>query len=202
MARYNPAKAYLEQARCFLHADIEIPSQDKYDVPPPNLVLAQIASTYIFSYMAIVAFVAHEIDHLWNEPDRPLQLAYPKAKSVRPLLNGDLKDLKECLKALCRHCTIPYIHEEKPTEWNQLLSVLKDVRDYMVHPNPDPQAFHDTVTKAGADRTWDFAPGVAQAIISYFYEATHRPVPEWLRSNQEFVVDRIRALRVAREDEA
>lgn len=96
-------------------------------------------------------------------------------------MKGPLKELKCALNELSDQSQIPRIHEAKPEIWRRLNELLKEYRDYFVHP--EPEKFHDHVESVFS-HPWGFSSQVATEIISYFFEESHGDVPDWITKPQ------------------
>jgi hypothetical protein len=109
---FDLAHAYLEMARAHhgtpVIADSGTDSADKRITN--NTVLALDAHGYIFSFMALNAFVSGALWRVWEVPNSPLKLKYPQANSFKHLLKTHLRELKMCISdspstSNCRRCT-------------------------------------------------------------------------------------------------
>jgi hypothetical protein len=191
-----PVQAYLEQSRSFLAADINgIPKDVSEDSHLPlTFVFAFLSQSYLFSYMAVQTFAAEQLWTIWNADDQLLQQKYPKATNFEHLLNSDLKDIKEQLKAMAEILDIPPIHVNDPILWNNLLQVLKVTRDFLTHPSLDPDKVDSVIGHVMTKRDWRFASGVASKVILHFIQMTGSPVPEWIHENTLFTIPLINVL--------
>lgn len=197
--KIEPPKAFLEHARSLINVKILAPSDEKVpddSVLPSGLIFASIAQTYIFSYLSVLAFVTENVSGIWKEKKSDITNVYPNAQSVEHLFNSDLKEVKEALKFLCSFHKIKPIHEAEPILWNDFLQVVKTTRDFFSHPIPDEHKFDKIVGDAFTKHNWQFASSIAVGIISYFYSAKNLEIPNWLKENQDFKIESIRALRV------
>jgi len=183
---FQLSKAYLELSRSFFKVPI-------IDDLTENTFFALMSMTYVFSYAAIVAFVNGQIGQLWYKNESALKKKYPQ-QNINILLHKDLRELKKTIKELCIQHDIKILSEAKPQTWNDLLQVVKIVRDYIIHPKPNPQDFQEIMKKAFQNRTWNFPSKVAEEVIGYFYEQTGNNIPSWIRENTEFEIDSIRTL--------
>lgn len=200
--RFEPERAYLEMARAALPVAILKPNLPESAEEPdwsslsatPNTLLAILAQSYVFSYMAVTAWANKQIGVLWKEADRPIQKLYPEANSLGELLNRELKQLKDVLKAISEVHNIKPLHEAEPRIWNDLLQVVERVRHFLTHPVLNQDEFDEIVGEAGTRRSWEFPSTVAEKTIAYFYDANGYPVPDWVHENQEFTIEGFRPL--------
>ena len=198
--KIEPPKAFLEEARSLLGTKILKPSNDP--IPddaevPSNIIFASIAQTYIFSYLAVLAFATENISGIWRDDNDRIREMFPNAKNLDHLLNSDLKEIKELLKTICYFHNIKPINDEEPDLWNEFMQVVKVTRDFFSHPIPDEHKFDKIVGEVFAKRSWRYASSVAENIISYFYKKKNLEVPDWVKENQDFKIETIRALRIA-----
>ncbi len=190
----SPERAYLELARSSLGSAILTPNNG---VTPPNIYLAILAQTYVFSCMAMSAFVNNYLGDVWERDDKPLQTEYPKAKDLSDLLKkSDLRELPKAINALCKHLHIQPIHESKPELWKDFEHALRRTRNFLVHPCPDDELVNEILGGAMAKYAWVFPSKVAEQVIAYFFDAQLFEVPTWIRENQEFTIKEIQALSV------
>jgi len=195
---FNLAQAYLEMARA--HHRVPVVGRKGVDREKMsmtnNTVLAFVAHGYVFSFMAMTAFVTVCLWKVWEHPNSPLKSKYPKAKSFKHLLKTDLKELKDCIKEACKHYGLKPLHTAEPKLWYDLLQVLKTTRDFMTHPTPDATEFDKIVGDALKKHTWAKPSQIAEQVLRYFYTNQTQKPPEWLKKNQEFCFKAICALSV------
>jgi hypothetical protein len=193
---FDFVQAYLEMARAHHHVVVRAPK----GVSPKglrmtnNTVLALTAHGYVFSFMAVNAFVTVLLWKVWELPNSPLKSNYPKAKSFKHLLKTDLKELKDGLSEACLHYGVKPMHLADPQLWNEFLKIVKWTRDFMTHPTPDPIEFSKIIGDALEKHTWERPARIAERVIQYFYAAESQTPPEWLKQNKEFCFETIRAL--------
>jgi len=70
------------------------------------------------------------------------------------------------------------LHVARPQAWRELNELLKGYRDCFIHPNPE--SFHNHVEATG-NLKWGFPSNVAAEIIAYFFEATQKQIPPWVK---------------------
>ena len=198
---YNPPQSYLEMARAiFVDGQIRIHHSREGDASQAdmtcNMVFALLAHTYIFSYMAINAFVTERLARIWQEPNSLLKAKYTDAKEFADLLNvrGKLSQLNNCINELCCQLQLTPLHTDDPKLWKNLLEVVKLRRDFLTHPKPDPEKFDKIIGDAINKDSWEFPSRVAEDVIGYFYASQKDREPDWLRKNREFRFEGIRAL--------
>lgn len=191
-----PVQAYLEQSRSFLAADINgIPKDASEDSHLPlTFVFAFLSQAYMFSYMAVQTFAAEQLWTIWNADDHLLQQKYPKATNYEHLLNSDLKEIKEQLKAMADILGVPPIHVNDPILWDNLLQVLKVTRDFLSHPSLQPDKVDSIIGHVMTKRDWRFPSGVASKVILHFIQSTDSPVPEWIHENALITIPLINVL--------
>ena len=192
--QFRIEQSYLEQARSCLQTEVvQIKGTTTTDpAMSPNLMYALVAQTYIFSYLALLSFISIQVGILWKAQDAPLQKRFPKAKDLQHLLNSDLKEVKDAIKIICEESKIEKLHEADPILWNELINVLKPVRDFLSHPYANSEEFNKIMDEAMTKHSWNFPSKVAEKVISYFYEKTSRPTPDWVKQNQDFAVQTIK----------
>ena len=88
--------------------------------------------------MAVQTFAAEQLWTIWKADDQPLQRKYLNATNFEHLLNSNLKEIKEQLKAMADILGIPPIHVNDPILWDNLLQVVKVTRDFLSHPSLEP----------------------------------------------------------------
>ncbi|MBC9867607.1 MAG: hypothetical protein F7O42_06940 [Opitutae bacterium] len=144
------------------------------------------------SYNAVLAFATRHLRVYWD--NGYLKNKYPERRSFHDLTRWEFRSLKGHLIALCDCLGKEKISDANNTLWNELIQLKKD-RDFVNHPNPDPEEFQKFVNEALINRTWEFAPRVASDIIGYFYEDLDSPRNNWLRENQEFKFPTIKVIK-------
>ncbi len=196
---FNPPQSYLEMARAiFVNGKIHI--HHRSDHPDSqadmtcNTTFALLAHTYVFSYMAINAFVTEKLASTWQEPNSPLRAKYTEAKHFTDLLRGKLSKLNDGITELCCQLQLTPLHTADPKLWKSLLEVLKLRRDFLIHPKPDAVEFNRVIGDATSKDSWEFPSRVAEEVIGYFYVARKCPKPDWLKENTEFRFEGVRAL--------
>ncbi len=196
---FDLAQAYLEMARA--HLKVPVVSASKVNTEDVrmtnNTYIALIAHGYIFSYMALTAFVSGTLWKAWEQPASSLRVKYPNAESFEHLLNSNLRRLKDSITELCLHLNLQPLAEADPPLWIELLQVLKKTRDFMVHPTPNPSEFHKVVSEAMERHSWGKPIEITERVMRYFFSRQPENVPSWLSKNEDFCFEAIRALRVA-----
>lgn len=202
--QFSLEKAYLEMARASF--SIKCIREDGKGLPEGffmtnNTLFALTAQTYIFSYMALVAFVNLQLGMLWKISDSPLRKKYQKAKDLNDLLkHTKLRELKEAIKELCTQYEITHINKNNSALWNDLNQFVKETRDFMVHPKPDKIMFQKIMERTLNKLNVDFPVNVVQNIISYFYYSRRLIIPKWVKTNQEFKYPEILALSTKKHE--
>lgn len=193
---FDFVQAYLEMARAHHRVVIRAPK----GVSPEglrmtnNTVLALTAHGYVFSFMALNAFVTVCLWKVWQLPNSPLRSKFPNAKNFKHLLKSDLKHLKDGITEACKHYDLPPLHTAEPEVWTDLLQILTTTRHFMAHPTPDHTEFNKVVGDAMEKHPWARPAQIAEKVIRYFYTGGTLKPPEWLEENKEFCFETIRAL--------
>jgi len=130
---------------------------------------------------------------VWKKDNKYLKKKFCAVTQISDLLRNDLGELKEGLKELCLALNIKKINEANPELWNDLLNVVKQTRDYLVHPKPDPAEFQQIAGEMIAKRNFNFPVSTAENVIGYFYDHCLGNRPDWIRENQEYSIIRIDA---------
>lgn len=195
---YDLAQAYLEMARAHHGAPVVAAS----GINPEemrmtnNTALALVAHGYVFSFMALNAFVSGCLWKIWELPDSPLKAKFPGVSDFKHLLSSDLKELKKCISELCEQYKLEPLYEADSKSWNDLLQVVKTTRDFMTHPTPDASDFDKIVGDAMEKYTWTRPAQIVEQVMRYFYTNQTHKMPKWLDKNQEFCFKAICALSV------
>ena len=180
---YSLTQAYLEAARAFLYSP-EVTEGDQDKVPTLDTLNALVATTYVFSFMAVEAFVDYQLERDWDSPESQLRKELPDVQAVEDLLKKQLGDVKERLKKLCASWRVPPLDEADPQLWEDFIC-LRDVRHFLIHPTRSRERMA-LLRKAGEERPWGFASGVASRILTYLYTVASHPLPDWLCRNTQF----------------
>lgn len=193
---FDLAHAYLEMARAHLGVPVRAPQgTSPEDRRMTNTTLfALVAHGYIFSFMAINAFVSICLWDIWDRPNSPLQAKYPKAKGFKHLLKTDLRELKDSINELCAHYNLEPLHKSNPEVWNGLLQIVKATRDFMTHPTPDAVEFNKIVGDAVQKHTWGKPAHIVEQTMIHFFDKQGLASPEWIKKNTDFQIEAIRAL--------
>lgn len=118
-------QAYLEMARYWsMVAD----AQDRQETI--NALYAIFAHTYIFSYLAVQAFVAYRLHEFWKSPTATLKDRYPAHTTFDLLMKRQdgLGELKKAIKELCTQYGIPGIHEADSQLWTDFTNFVREAR--------------------------------------------------------------------------
>ena len=187
-------RAYLEAARSFLPVNFVDSEGNKIKISKLT-GWALVSIIYSMSYTAVVAFSTIQLLPYWN--NGVLRKKFPEASSFDELItdNRKLGTLKKSLKTLCDCQGKKRISEANSTLWTDLIKVVKDHRNFIIHPKPDQEKFQKFFEDVMSNRTWEFAPGVASKIIGYFYDEPDSARNDWLRENQEFKFPTIEVIK-------
>ncbi len=93
---------------------------------------------------------------------------------------GPLKEIKNALKELSLQYNLEPIHTARPKLWRHLNELLKNYRDFFLHPNPDH--FQKYVGETG-NAQWCFASDTASGILEYIYEGCRGEAPKWVNTS-------------------
>lgn len=190
--QYQLSKAYLQWARAVVGTKIRCAAKDDFRYPP-NLMLAVVSHVYLYSHMAIVAFVNGQLGMLWSQQNAYLRGKYKHQTDIAELFHRDLGELKVCLRELCQALGIEDISTAEPRIWNDLNQVVKQSRDFLVHPKKDPALFQN-VMNGITRKNFGFPIQVAEKTIAYFYSRTRpKVIPKWLSENDEYSIPEIAA---------
>ncbi len=169
-------KSYLDMARCFDGAQVCRDSNEVSENSVFTQEFAMVSCVYIYSYLAITAFVSEQLYEIWRKPSNKLREKYSSFEDFKDLMWSKFRDMNRALKELAQSNCITPIHEAKPKLWHELNTFMREYRNYFAHP--DPESFRKFVTEiSGHDL--NLGPRVATEIIRYFYTATETPVPGW-----------------------
>ena len=177
-------KSYLDMARCFDGAEVCRDSKEASENSVFTQEFAMVSCVYIYSYLAITAFVSEQLYEIWRKPNIKLREKYSSFESFKDLMWSKFRDMNRALKELARSNCITPIHEAKPKLWHELNTFLREYRNYFAHP--DPERFSEVIDGIGCLQL-NLGPRVATEIIRYFYTATGTPVPGWLSDRGIFV---------------
>ena len=190
---YQLSKSYLQWARSILKVEIACqPPPDSEFKFPPNLLFALTSHAYLYSHMSIVAFVNKQLHQEWAKGNRHLRSKYSNAEQFERELRHGLGSLKNGLPELCLALRITSLAQAEPQLWTDLLEVVKESRDFFVHPKPDPAVFQSMVLRT-LEEKWIFPIKTAENVLAYLYRNTTGTVPSWVISNQEYSIPRIEA---------
>ena len=177
-------KSYLDMARCFDGTKVCRDTDEVSEDSVSTQEFAGVSCAYIYSYLAITAFVSEQLYVIWKKPSTNLREKYSSFENFRELMWKEFRGINRALKELARSKCITPIHEAKPKVWQELNEFLREYRDNFVHP--DPESFPEFI-KAISRHQLNLGPRVATEIIKYFYTATGTPVPDWLSRRGIFV---------------
>ena len=171
---YHVAKSYLDMARAVIDTQLHIPRLCSKNDAEFGLV----SCTYVYSHMAITAFVSGQLYYLWNSKGSALSGKYPQYNSFAEFMGKEFRETKKALKQLCDELKIKKHHETSPETWQELNQFLKNYRDYFVHPTP--QDFSSIMEKI-VRKPWNFASDTAVAVIGHYFDERQKERPNWLK---------------------
>ncbi|WP_166267121.1 hypothetical protein [Marinobacter caseinilyticus] len=187
---YDVTKAYLDMAYAIIDSEISVAddlnaksSQHKNDAD-----LARQSCAYLYSYMAITAFVSVHLFEQWEKEDSPFREWNSDFSSFERLMRIRYRELKDGLKALCDIVQVPRMHEQSPKVWQHLIEFVKDYRDFFVHPTP--KKFSEVISSAKA-RPMRFPVDTAVEAIGYFYDKNDQQRPAWLEDRRDLQIPEI-----------
>jgi hypothetical protein len=157
------------------------------------------ALSCVFSYAAIEAFVnmgifqhlkkAEELNHKnlrgeceISEFDKKLSIENPTKESIEGIISG--KTTSEKLKFLCHLSGLKRIHDADPKLWQEFMGLLKEFRDYVIHPKPFPKESGGKIGGLLIRNKLGSYNSIASRVIRYFYLNLPDLVPEWIENNQ------------------
>ena len=173
--QYHIAKSYLDMARAVIDTELhEQKSGSKNDA-----FFGLMSCTYVYSYVAIVAFVSGQLHRRWKQEDSQLRKKHhPKYGTFNDLMRYEFGEIKDGLKELCCELNIPPHHKGAPQVWNALNDFLKKYRDWFIHPTPE--GFNESFDEVG-NKQWMFASNTAVEVIGYYFDEVNCPRPDWLK---------------------
>lgn len=177
--RFHVTRAYLDLARAVVDTPLTGDS-DRSEVQ--DAYFGIMSCTCVYSHMALRAFCNSHLHNMWSADNSPLRAKYDHIESFTKLIDGPLRDLKSSLNELSDQLRVQRIHEAKPETWRQLNELLHQYRNYFVHPNPEPEKFHEHIESI-FNRPWGFCSAVAAEVISYYFESTSGNIPDWVRAS-------------------
>jgi len=175
--KIHVTKSYLDMARSVIDTAVY---GDKEKEIADDVLFSLMSCTYVFSFMALTSFCASHLHEFWVADSSKLKEKYNHCGNFEELMAGPLKEVKVALRELCALLEVEKLHIARPKAWRELNELLKGYRDYFIHPNPEN--FHEHI-EATSNLEWGFPSKVVAEIISYFFEATHRQVPSWVKQS-------------------
>lgn len=194
--KYDLTQCYFEMARAVL---------TKWNVPKNTLgnqwlenkvyqfSLTVVSVTVIYSCLAIEAYVRWHLHKIWEESRNSSGKQYSQfykkyGKADFPKLTKKLlPSLEQKMNMVCDSYQISRIKGKDPQLWKDFKKLLKETRNFMVHPNPG-QDFHKYVKLAQEDTGLPKWSKIAERVISYFLVERGKQIPSWLRKNQFFAI--------------
>lgn len=217
--KHHLTKIYLEIARSIVKQplqdlDIWYKQSDK-NIDDQNKFLdigyGILSISCIYSYLSIESFcnwqlfkasdyvskVKPDIDRLRNQ-GRKLETLY--GENFEPyepedFKKGERSELKEKIKNLCKYFKSKQIHEEDSSLWDDFNQLLKDTRDFFVHPKPFPREFQEYVSEIFNEHKPIIYVRTSEEILKYFYQNRKIKIPSWLQENTLFEFKGIKIIK-------
>lgn len=186
--QYKPPRSYLDMARAVIDTQLHYPK----DCSKHDAEFGLVSCTYVYSYMAIAAFVSEQLFARWNDEGNSYREKYPNYNDFREMMRCENQEIRTALKELCCELEIKQLHETSPNIWQRLNEFLKRYRDWFVHPTPED--FHRILTEISS-RQWDFASNIAVDVIGHFFDQSGKPRPDWLKKGS-LVIPRLKVLKL------
>ena len=177
---YDVTRSYFDMARASTDTSLVISAdaaKDETLTNNANLVL--VSSSWMYSHMAITAFVSAHLHDLWCWENSPLKAEFPQHETFEAMMKCEFRDLKSALRKLAGILGIQPLHVGAPKAWQHLCEFVQDHRDFFVHPTPS--RFPEVMERAGRHHR-GFPCDVAIEVIGYFYDKVGQDRPVWLGS--------------------
>lgn len=206
---YHMTQCYLEMARAvYTKWSLPTAKQLSSDRELKTLVgqfsFLIVSLAVIYSYLAIEAWVNYYLREIWQQCRVDLGKKYPafpqkycQINEFAKLKDTELKELKERIKVLCDSYQIPRIDTTNPKLWQDFNGLLKEARNFIIHPFPDPKKFQECmeiVLEKHGLRKW---AKIAEGIISHFFININKnkKLPSWLTQNEFFKIEKFELVR-------
>ena len=206
VVQYNIEQIYLEIARsaaqCGFVTLYKKPHEAKDINFENNTRFSGVAISIAFSYAAMEAFCNAHLHSIYNQV-RGLTDAGKKAGWAYKFRNEEdkqhfsddkafdallWKELKDKLKILASALHIPSIEKTDKPLWLEICSVSRDLRNFIIHPDPRTKRFDSDMKKIMEKNIAGKYANIATKTIRHFYEK-RRPsvsIPAWLDKNVLF----------------
>lgn len=79
--------------------------------------------------------------------------------------------------------------------WDDFGQLLKDTRDFYVHPNPFPEEFQRHISEIFKKHNPIIYVSISEEILKYFYQEMKHEVPIWLQKNELFKFKGIKIIK-------
>lgn len=201
--KHHLTKIYLEIARSV----VKQPLQDLYiwykqsdkNIDDQNRFLdigyGILSISCIYSYLSIESFcnwqlfkaseyvrnVKPDIDRLRKQGIKLEPLYGEKFEPYRP--KKYFSKLKEKVKNLCEYFKLELISKQDPKLWDDFSQLLKDTRNFFVHPKPFPKEFQEYMNKILGEHKPITYIRTVEEILKYFYQNMKGEIPTWLQEN-------------------
>lgn len=204
--QYNVEQVYLEIARSVAQCgfvNIYRKPKEAKDVNFENSIrFAGVAISIAFAYAAMEAFCnahLHSVYHQFHEIPETEKKAgwsfkfrhekhrqhFSDETTLAELLS---EELKEKLKVLASALNIPTIEDAAPKLWGEICVISRDLRNFIIHPDPNTKKFHTNMKKIMEKNAAGKYADIAARAIRHYYEKRRPPVsiPQWLDKNNIF----------------
>jgi hypothetical protein len=200
--RYQVEQIYLEISRAITNVaffKLYKKKGEPEDVnKEANISFAAVAVSITFAYAALEAFCNGQLHSKYATISPEMKKAgwrwgfknpeYKKYFENEISFGGLIEkgDLKEKLKVLASVCGISPLHEKQSNLWSQLCQIVEDIRHFIIHPKPYPDAFQETMNRIMKEYKLNKYFQIAENVMKYFYEETNATIPNWLSQNTLF----------------
>jgi|GEM_PF-3937359 len=155
----------------------------------------------VFAYVSIESFVNVHLLRTWGkaynlrdklqhmssqlaEIPRNILREFPTEESLGRFIRH--KSTQKKLLLLCDFLGIPKINEAEPELWKDFKDLLKEFRDYVIHPKFITEDFQKHMKALLVSNKLGSYSSVARKIIIYFFKDDPQGPPEWLEKNRYF----------------
>ena len=204
--QYNVEQVYLEIARsaaeCGFVNLYRKPRQAK-DINFENSTrFAGVAISITFAYAAMEAFcnahlysICSQIQGLSEAEKKAgwsIKFRHEKHRQhfSNEIMFAELlsEELKEKLKVLASALNIPTIEDIAPKLWGEICSISRDLRNFIIHPEPSAKDFNAKMKKIMEKNAAGKYADIAARAIRHYYEKRKPSVsiPQWLDKNNIF----------------
>ena len=105
----------------------------------------------------------------------------------------DLRDLPDRIKTVEKQNGITHLHEKNTKLWCRFLKLVKEYRNFLIHPFPSPERFHEINDRIFKTKLKDYS-NTATEVIQHFYSEGNTEPPAWLEQNRLFFFKSVKLL--------